>query len=291
MTYSQIFFSYFVPTGLFLIMAGLGLSLSIADLLRVVQMPKAVIIGLVGQMILLPLFAFMLAFVFEPSPVIAIGLILLAACPGGVTSNGYVLVSRGDVALSVTLTTISSLLTVVSMPLLVYLAFNTFASEGVDYEVPLATIVKSLASITLLPIAGGMLFRKWQPAFAERLQEPVRIMAFAMLVMVIVGNTISSFDTLVEHLFETGLLAAILNVGALAMGYGLAKVFGMSVEQTITLTFEIGIQNLSLVLTLAMAILGRPEYAVFALVYALFMKFTSLGFLAYSRRLLESGSR
>lgn len=284
--FSQIFQTYIVQIGLFLIMAGLGLTLSIKDLLEAITTPKAVIIGLVGQMILLPLLAFGLAFIFKPSPFIAIGLILLAACPGGITSNGYVLVSRGDVALSVTLTTISSLLTVITMPLLAYLAFATFSEGASDLNVPTNNLMVSLAKLTVLPIVGGMILHWKFPAFAEKMKEPVRIMAFAILVMVIVGNTVTSFDTLKHNIVAAGLLAAVLNITALAMGYALSKLFKLSNEKTISITFEVGIQNLSLVLTLAMAILKIPDYAAFALVYALFMKVTSIGFTAYSLKWL-----
>lgn len=290
MTLTEIFINYFVPTGLFLIMAGLGLTLSVQDIVRVVAMPKAVIVGLTGQMLLLPVFAFALAFIFQPNPVIAIGLILLAACPGGVTSNGYVLVSRGDVALSVTLTTFSSLMTVVTMPLLTYLAFTTFADGGIAFDLPIANLMRSLATLTVLPIVGGMLLRRWNTDFAEKLREPMRIMAFVILILVIIGNTITSFNTLINNFVAAGLIAGILNIGSMVMGFGLSKLFGLSVEKTISITFEVGIQNLSLVLTLAMAILQRPEYAAFALVYALFMKITCLSFMAYSKRLLRKNS-
>jgi BASS family bile acid:Na+ symporter len=286
--FTEIFQTYIVQAGLFLIMWGLGLTLSIDDLAKAIVRPKALLVGLTGQMVLLPLLAFFLAFVFRSEPVITIGLILLAACPGGITSNAYTLVSRGDVALSVSLTTLSSIMTVVTMPLLAYVAFQTFGSANSGVDVPMSTMIVSLARLTVLPIVLGMLLRWRFPALAERLTEPVRKMALVILIGVIVGNTVTSFDVLMANIVDVGLLAGTLNLSALAMGFGLAKLFRLPNEQTVSLTFEVGVQNLSLVLTLAMAILHIPEYAAFALVYSLFMKITSLGFTAYSLKYLTA---
>ncbi|MGY8790558.1 MAG: bile acid:sodium symporter family protein, partial [Pseudomonadales bacterium] len=146
-----------IPFGLFMIMMGLGLTLSIDDILRVIIMPKAVLIGLIGQLLLLPAIAFLIAFLLNPAPVIAIGLVLLSACPGGITSNAYVFASRGDIALSVTLTSIASLFTVVTMPFLAWLALVTFADIGEIVNVPIANMMRSLAQLTILPIILGML--------------------------------------------------------------------------------------------------------------------------------------
>ena len=144
MTAAHVFFTVVVPAGLFSIMIGMGLSLTPADILRVVTMPKAALIGLCGQMLLLPLLAFALAEIFAPPPVIAIGLVLLAACPGGITSNAYSFASRADVALSVTMTTISSLFTVITMPLLTYAALYRYAPGAQLVHLPLGEIMGKL---------------------------------------------------------------------------------------------------------------------------------------------------
>lgn len=281
------FLTYGVQVCLFVIMACLGLSLSIGDFIEAIAKPKAVVLGMVGQLVLLPGLAFLLVAIFRPDPIIGIGMVLLAACPGGVTSNAYVLVARGDVALSVALTAISSLLIVVSMPLFTYLAFATLGDASRTFDVPVESLMASLARLTLLPIALGMLIRWRFPAFAESLQEGARKLAFVMLMAVIVGNTVSSFDVLLANLVETGMLALLLNVAAMAMGFGMARWFSLTDRQTVSITFEVGVQNLSLVLTLALAILGMPQYAVFALVYALSMKVTALSFTAWSLRWLR----
>lgn len=285
-----VFFTIIVPFGLFTIMVGLGLTLSIKDLLRVVVMPKAVILGLTGQLILLPLLAFALVEIFSPSPVIAIGLIILAACPGGITSNAYVFASRGDVALSVTMTSISSMLTAFTMPLLTYLALMRYAEGGIMAHLPVFDVMKTLALLTVLPVILGMVTRGTWPGFAQKMVEPVRKLAIAVLIMIIIGNTVASLDTLKAHFIEAGLLTLTLNILAMAMGYGLARLFNLPFIQVISLTYEVGVQNISLALTLAITILAFPDYSVTSLVYALFMKVTALSFLALSRKLLKRDS-
>jgi len=280
-----LFQTIIIPFGLFLVMMGLGLTLSVDDILRVIIMPKAVLTGLVGQLVLLPLVAFGLAFLLNPAPVIAIGLILLAACPGGITSNAYVFASRGDIALSVTLTTVASLFTVVTMPLLAWLALSTFAGESEMLEVPVGNMMRSLAQLTVLPIAIGMSIRKFKPMFAEKMVEPVRKMAIAILIMVIITNTYFSIDTLKQYFLQAGMVALILNVTCMTMGYGLTRLAKLNVDQTISITYEVGLQNLSLALVLANTLLGVPDYAAVTLIYGFFMKFTALSFMAYARKL------
>jgi len=282
-----LFQTIIIPFGLFLVMMGLGLTLSIDDILRVVIMPKAVLVGLAGQLLLLPLVAFGLAFIMNPAPVIAIGLILLAACPGGITSNAYVFASRGDIALSVTLTTVASLFTVVTMPLLAWLALTTFAEGSELVSVPVAGMMTSLAQLTLLPIAIGMGIRKFKPAFAEKMVEPVRKMAIAILIMVIITNTYFSIDTLKQYIVQAGVAAFVLNITCMSLGYGLARLSKLNADQTISITYEVGIQNLSLALVLANTLLGVPDYAAVTLIYGFFMKMTALSFMAYARKLKE----
>ena len=280
-----VFQTMIVPFGLFMIMMGLGLTLSIDDILRVIIMPKAVLIGLVGQLLLLPAIAFGLAFALNPAPVIAIGLVLLAACPGGITSNAYVFASRGDIALSVTLTSISSMFTVVTMPFLAWLSLTVFAEGSNGIEVPIANMMRNLAQLTILPIVIGMLTRKFQPNFADKMVEPVRKMAIGILIMVIIGNTWFSIDTLKQYMVQAGIAALFLNVTCMAAGFGISKLMKLNSEQTISITYEIGLQNLSLALVLANTLLGVPAYAAVTLVYGLFMKFTALSFMAYAKKL------
>ena len=280
-----LFQTIIIPFGLFLIMMGLGLTLSIDDILRVIIMPKAVLIGLTGQLILLPAVAFLLAYSLNTAPVIAIGLVLLSACPGGITSNAYVFASRGDIALSVTLTTIASLFTVFTMPLIVWMGLTVFADSTDIVDVPVSGMMRSLAQLTILPIIIGMVIRKFKPAFAVKMVEPVRKMAVAILIMVIVTNTWFSIETLKLYIVQAGIAALLLNVICMSMGYGMSRLGKLNTDQTISITYEVGLQNLSLALVLANTILGMPDYAAVTLIYGFFMKFTALSFMAYAKKL------
>lgn len=286
---SQFFLTYVVSTCLFSIMVGLGLNLSLRDIVRVVVMPKAVLTGLVGQLILLPLLAFAYAWGFGLAPVIAIGLIILAACPGGVTSNAYVFASRGDIALSVTLTSVASLFTVFTMPLLTLLALTAFADSANMVTIPLSTIMTSLAKLTVLPIFIGMTVRHFRPALAETLREPVRKLAFMMLLVVIIGNSWFSIDTIKQYFVQAGAMAILLNLSCMLLGFGLSKLMRLNGEQTISITYEVGLQNIALALALANTILQVPDYAIFTIIYGFMMKFSALAFMAYARRLRGKG--
>ncbi len=280
-----LFQTIIIPFGLFLIMMGLGLTLSIDDILRVIIMPKAALIGLTGQLILLPAVAFLLAYSLNTAPVIAIGLVLLSACPGGITSNAYVFASRGDIALSVTLTTIASLFTVFTMPLIVWIGLTVFADSSDIVDVPVSGMMRSLAQLTILPIIIGMVIRKFKPAFAVKMVEPVRTMAIAILIMVIITNTWFSIETLKLYIVQAGVAALLLNVICMSMGYGMSRLGKLNTDQTISITYEVGLQNLSLALVLANTILGMPDYAAVTLIYGFFMKISALSFMAYAKKL------
>ena len=173
----------------------------------------------------------------------------------------------------------------VTMPFLAWLALNTFAESSELVNVPIANMMRNLAQLTILPIVIGMVTRKYQPGFAEKMVEPVRKMAIAILIMVIIGNTVFSIETLKVYLVQAGIAALVLNITCMASGYGIARLMKLNVDQTISITYEIGIQNLSLALVLANTLLGVPDYAAVTLVYGLFMKFTALSFMAYAKKL------
>jgi len=221
--------------------------------------------------------AFALVHLLGAPPDLAVGAMLLAACPGGVTSNGYVFVSRGDVGLSVTLTAITSILTIVTIPLITVFSMDYFySSEAQVTGLPVTSIMQRLVTVTALPIGIGMaLMYRW-PQYRARAAELARKASLFFLILIIVGITLSTLETLKEHLLSTAALAISLNVIALAMGYAVAKLAKLSVLQIRTVTFEVGVQNLSLAVLVAFSILHRPELAVFCFVYALFMKITAL---------------
>jgi len=273
----EVIFDRVIPVVLFILMLGMGLTLRIADFKRLFLQPKPVLIGLIGQLLLLPLLAFALVHLLGAPPDLAVGAMLLAACPGGVTSNGYVFVSRGDVGLSVTLTAITSIATIITIPLITVFSMDYFySSEAQVTGLPVTSIMQRLVTVTALPISIGMALMHRFPQYRGRADELARKASLFFLIVIIVGITLSTLETLKEHLLSTAALAISLNVIALAMGYAVAKLAKLSVLQIRTVTFEVGVQNLSLAVLVAFSILHRPELAVFCFVYALFMKITSL---------------
>jgi len=269
-------------------MIGLGLSLTMADLKRVIVFPKAAAIGMSGQLILLPLLAFGLAYLFAPSPEVAVGAVILAACPGGVTSNAYVFAARGDVALSVTLTAIVSFITVITIPLLIYAALLVFFQEGAIPDLPVLNMIRTLSIFTVFPIASGMIIRKLWPDLARRLVEHVRRIAVAALIFLIVTAALSSYEVVLDNALQAGLLVVVLNFLAMGMGFALATVYNLSTSQTVTITYEIGVQNISLALLVALTLLDDPALAITSLLYAVVMPITALAFISIARKMLEA---
>jgi len=280
----EVIFTLLVPVMLFIMMMGMGLSLTVEDFRRILEYPRAAIIGLSGQLVFLPVLAFVLAHVTGAPAAVAAGGMLLAACPGGVTSNGYVFVGRGDVGLSVTLTAITSVVTVLTIPAITWFTMNYYYGAGEFPELPVFDIIRRLLLITALPILLGMLVRAYRPAFALSAVEGVRKVSLVLLLVIIIGVTIGTWDSVRENFVSAGALAISLNVISMAAGWGVARVVGLPPKQVITITYEIGVQNLSLAILVAITILKMPELAILAVVYALVMKVTALSFLWYVRR-------
>jgi BASS family bile acid:Na+ symporter len=269
-------------------MAGLGLSLTLADFKRVIIFPKAATIGLVAQLVGLPVTAFALAILFNAPPAIAVGLVILAACPSGVTSNAYTFAARADVPLCVTLSAVTSVVTVFSIPFLINLALRTFATEGQLTALPVLPMLVGLMSFTLLPLAIGMFVRARFTAFATRAVEPIRQAILYLMALVLLLGIVSSYQTLIEHVATAGALVIGMNLLTMGFGYGLARLFRLPTAQVVTITFEVGVQNLALSFAITFNMLSRPDLAVAGLLYAAVMPATALAFVSIGRRLLEA---
>jgi len=278
--------SEIVPWVLRLVMAGLGLSLTLADFRRVIVFPKAAAIGLVAQLVGLPLAAFVLALVFDAPPAIAVGLVILAACPSGVTSNAYSFAARADVPLCVTLSALTSVITVFTIPFLIQLALGVFAGPGETVQVSAANMFRNLMTFTLIPLALGMLFRHFFPAQAERAVEPTRKAVLYLMILVLLLGVVSSIEEITANFATAGLLVIVMNLLTMGLGFGAARAFRLPMTQVVTITFEVGVQNLALALAIAFNILAAPELAVAALIYAAVMPATALAFVSVGRRLI-----
>jgi len=277
-----------IPWVLRLVMAGLGLSLTVADFKRVVVFPKAATIGLIAQLFGQPLTAFALAFLFDVPPFIAVGLVIVAACPSGVTSNAYSFAARADVPLCVSLSAITSVITVFTIPFLINLALRTFGDEGQLGALPVLPMLIGLMSFTLVPLAIGMLVRARFESFAVRAVEPIRQAVLYLMAIVLLLGIVSSYQQLFDNVATAGALVVALNLLTMALGYGVAKLFRLPITQVITITFEVGVQNLALSFAITFNMLGRPDLAIAGLLYAVVMPATALAFVSIGRRLIRA---
>ena len=289
MEFLETFYTKFVPFFLFTVMMAMGLSLTANDLLEVARKPKAILVGLSAQLLLLPVIAIGYGLLLNSPPVIAAGAIILAACPGGITSNAYVFASRADIALSIGLTTVASVITVFSVPFLTLLALNLHMDRGEIPALPAGEMMWKLAQLTIIPVAIGMTVRRLKSELALKMIEPLRVITLVALVIIVVIGTVTAWETIVANLWTAGILMTAINLTAMSIGYGLGNLMRLPFPQMASITFEVGVQNLSMALFVAFTFLKSPELAVSTLVYALIMKITAMSFVWYVRNRLSAG--
>lgn len=263
--------SIILAIAIMVIMMGMGLSLTLADFRRVAQHPKPVLLGLTNQIVFLPLVALGLVYVFQPPTFIAVGMILLAACPGGTSSNLVTLLAKGDLALSVSMTAINSIITIATIPFWVGYAYTTYLSEAANMASPTADIFKTLIIILAIPLSIGMLIKNRAPQFALRMERPVRIASSIFLAAVILGLLFREIELVKQYLGDTLGIVAALNAVTMGMGYALAKAVGLNLKQGLTIAIESGIQNGTLTISLAVMTLNQPDFAIVAAIYSLVM--------------------
>ncbi len=266
----------FLPAALGIIMLGLGLSLSLADFARVAKFPRPVLIGLACQLLLLPLACFFLAKLFGLAPALAVGLMLLAASPGGTTANLYSHLAHGDVALNITLTAVNSVVAILTMPLIVNLSLAHFMSADQAIPLQFAKVVQVFA-IVLGPVAIGMWLRSRFPHFAERMQKPVKIVSALFLLLIILLAVAKDWRTFVEYAPVVGGAALAFNLLSMAVGYCVPRLLKLDLRQAIAIAMEIGIHNgtLAIALALSPALLNNPTMAIPAAIYSLIMFVTA----------------
>ena len=277
-----------IPWMLRLVMLGLGLSLTLSDFKRVILFPKAAAVGLTAQLVGLPLTAFALSWIFGPVPTVAVGLVILAICPSGVTSNAYTFAARGDVPLCVTLSAVTSVVTVFTIPFLTYLALQTFMDQAQRPELPVGNMLQALMMLTLLPIAMGMTIRHLWPDMAKKAEEPLRKAVLYLLFLVLGLGVLSSWEVIIAEITTVGLLVITMNVLTMGLGYGVGRLFHLPAPQIVTITYEVGVQNLALAFAITFNILQNPDFAVAALIYAAIMPATALIFIRFARKIIDA---
>ncbi|MFY7918307.1 MAG: bile acid:sodium symporter family protein [Chryseotalea sp.] len=267
----------FLPIALGIIMLGLGLSLTLEDFKRVTQYPKAMTIALICQMVLLPVLCFGLVVVFDLNPVLAVGMMLLAASPGGATANLYSHLSNGDVALNITLTAVNSMLTLFTLPLLVNFSLDYFLESGQYVPMQIKKVMEVFA-IVLVPVTIGMLVRSKSPAFAARMDKPVKILSAFVLIILIVSVTLREKQVLIDYAGSLGLPVLLFNVLSMAIGYYVPQFFNVQKKQAVAIGMEIGIHNGTLAIYIALSVIGNSVMSVPPAIYSLLMFFTAAAF-------------
>lgn len=282
---SSILTAVFLPLALFIIMLGMGLGLTADDFTRVLVEPKAVALGLIAQLIMLPAVGFLLASLFPLTPELAVGVMILAACPGGPTSNLITYLLQGNVALSITLTAISSLITVFTIPLVVNLATRHFVGEAAALQLPFLTTVIQIAVITLVPVALGMMLHHYAPQFAAQVEKGVKWLSIAFLTLIVVGLLAKERANVASFFLQVGWVTLALNVSTMLLGFAIAAVAQLDSRSTKAIAVEVGIQNGTLAIAVASAptFLNTPSMAIPAGIYSLIMFATSAVFVSLSQ--------
>lgn len=272
---------------LIIIMFGMGLSLSTKDFVQVFIRPKAILIGLVCQLILLPIIGFSLINTFTLSPEIAIGVIIMAACPGGPTSNLITHLANGDTALSVSLTAISSLITLISIPFIINLGLQHVLGEGTVIQLDVLATILQVFIIVILPVALGMFLKAKKPDFALKMEKPVKKASGIFFVVVLVAIIAKESALLFSYIQQAGLVSLALNILTMGAGYLLGYLFHLSLKQRISIAIEGGIQNGTLGISIATILLQNTAYAVTPAVYGIIMFITAGIFIYWSNRALS----
>ena len=258
---------------LILLMFGMGLGLTIGDFRRVVEVPRAALVGLFGQLILLPLVGFSLCVALQLEWQIAMGIMLLTLCPGGVLSNLFTLLARGDVALSVSMTSISSLLTVFTLPLVLNFSMLFFGDANAHVSLPLVKTALQIMLITILPVSLGMFVLHHLPNFALAAMRWIRRGGMLFLPLVIVGVLLQNEGIWFSHFVKLGALTVLLNLLTVLLGFGLGKLARLDDKQVRTLSIEVGAQNAMLGVTVAISpfLLDNAQIAIVPSLYAVTM--------------------
>lgn len=280
---SSVLSTVMLPLGLAIIMLGLGLSLTWADFRRVVQMPRPVLVGLAVQTLVLPAAALAIAHAFGLAPALAVGLMLLAASPGGATANLFSHLAEGDVALNITLTAVNSMLSIVTLPVLVGLSLTHFMGQEKHIPLQFGKIV-SVMAVVLLPVAIGMAVRQRRPDLALKLDKPVRVASAAFLALIIAATAFNERAHLGDLFVQVGIPALVFNVVSLAVGFLVPRLLKLPERQAAAIALEIGIHNGTLAIAVAHSVLGDATMAVPAAIYSLIMFATAGSFSAWARK-------
>ncbi len=285
---ANFFTTILLPTGLALVMLGMGLTLLPEDFQRVTRYPKSVVIGLVCQLILLPIVGFLIASSVPMQPEIAVGLMVLALCPGGPSANLVTYLAKGDVALAVTLTAFSSVITVFTIPLFVNLSLQYFALQNAAIALPIGQTMLQIFAIALVPVGLGMLIRQKFPDLACRLEKVANRLATIFLALIILAIVLREWNRLPSLIAQVGIAVVLLNVVSVLVGFWFGKLFNLKFAQRLCIAIDMGIQNGTLAIAITAGLLKNPDMAIPAAVYSLFMYVSAIIAIFYGRRSVQT---
>ena len=274
----------FLPLALAFIMFALGLGLTVADFLRVIKQPKDFFIGAISQIILLPIIAFILVSIWPISPELAIGVMIIAAAPGGVTSNILTSFAKGDVALSVSLTAIISLLCVVTVPFIIVTSLSLLSLDNITQNISLTSMAISMFLIVTVPVIIGMIFRKFAPNVALKFEPISKKISMVLFVIVLLGAILAEKDNIVSYFADAGLITFVLNVVMMIVAFYVAQLLGTGSSQKKCIAIECGLQNGTLAIFVGTTLFGGGVYVIPAATYSLIMFATSLIFVFFVRK-------
>ncbi|MTI99828.1 bile acid:sodium symporter family protein [Marinobacter salsuginis] len=260
-----------LPIALFIIMIGIGMTLTIRDFRQVAVYPKGMIVGTVAQILVMPLIAFLLATLLAVPPAIAVGLVIIAACPGGTTSNLFVLLSRGNIALSIVLTVSASLITILTLPLFTNIALQHYMGTEEDIVLPVWKTIGMLVGIVLFPVAIGMVVRTRNPEVARKAESIVSIFGGIVLAVLIVALVYGVRDQIWELLKQAGPATILLNVAGIGLGLAAGRLAGLTQRESLAVAVELGVKNGTIALMVTLTLLESSAMSIPAAVYGVLM--------------------
>ena len=274
----------FLPLALAFIMFALGLGLTGSDFIRVIKQPKDFFVGAISQIILLPVIAFILISIWPVSPELAIGVMIIAAAPGGVTSNILTSFAKGDVALSVSLTAIISLLCVVTVPFIIVTSLNLLGLDNITQNISLTSMAISMFLIVTVPVIIGMIFRKFASNVTLKFEPIAKKISMVLFVIVLLGAILAEKDNIVSYFADAGLITLILNIVMMIVAFYVAQFLGTGNSQKKCIAIECGLQNGTLAIFVGTTLFDGGAYVIPAATYSLIMFFTSLIFVFFVRK-------
>ena len=273
-----------LPLSLAFIMFSLGLALKSSDFTRVIKQPKDFLIGAFSQIIILPLVALIIVMLWPLSPELAVGVMLIAAAPGGATSNIITSFAKGDVALSVSLTAIISLLCVITIPIIVLFSLNILMDTSTAKSISIGDIAIKMFLIVTVPVIIGMLFRKFLNSISISFEPLAKKISAVLFVLVLLGAIVAEKDNVVSYFAQAGLVTLILNLLMMLIAFYIGKLFASGISQQKTITVECGLQNGTLAIVVATTLFEGGLYLIPAATYSLIMFFTSLIYVYFARQ-------